>query len=217
MLLINPKLAAQFARSRDLQSLLESLDAVDTMDAKMFIYLVRTGRMYEYLMDNGFHGIRDTVKRKMFVVMYGSPAYHKYIPESVIFECMFPSVFERLQVIKGKITSRSADKFKSYKRLAILLQTIESHVVLDCISKRIGRECPDAAIITIHDSVMTRYMITETERVTAIMDDELTKFVGYAPTLHIDHPKTIDGAITEMLTKANARRKGRKLKEGIKE
>ncbi len=105
-----------------------------------------------------------------------------------IFEKWFPSVYERFTIIKGHTRG---NKFESFKRLAILLQSVEAFLVLDTILPRIYKEHPDTIAVTIHDSVMTSIMTNDVEAVRAIMENELTNFVGFAPTLKIENKKKV--------------------------
>jgi hypothetical protein len=73
-----------------------------------------------------------------------------------------------------------------YQRFAILLQSIEAHLMLDIILKRISQEHPGTIAITIHDSILTGLYTNNVEAVAQIMKEEFTKFVGFTPVLKID-------------------------------
>jgi len=93
----------------------------------------------------------------------------------VIFNELFPTVYNIFYRIKS-----GPDK-KDYTLLAKLLQAIESYLVLKVICKRISIERPDVFFTTIHDSICTT---EENEAyVTSVMHEELTKAIGYPPTL----------------------------------
>jgi len=66
----------------------------------------------------------------------------------------------------------------------ILLQQIESHLVLQVITKRIARERPTMPLFTIHDSIVT----TEGNEnyVQEIIIQEMKKAVGFGPGLRIE-------------------------------
>lgn len=181
ILLTDPGKVARFAKNRKLRMLLDSLYSIDSMDVKMFVYLTIKGKLYEYLMDNGFANNRKEVKRQLFIIMFGPGSY--WSKQHEIFYNYFPEVFERFSIIKGK---SKGNKFESYKRLAILLQTVESYLVLDVILNRIYIEKPGTIALTIHDSVLTSILTSDVDSVAKIMNEVLTGFVGYAPTLKIE-------------------------------
>ena len=74
-------------------------------------------------------------------------------------------------------------KRKNYKNLPIRLQRIEAEGVLNHCCKRIDKEYPNAPIFTIHDSVLTT--MEYQKNVQRIMNEELTKFVGFPPKLSL--------------------------------
>jgi hypothetical protein len=80
--------------------------------------------------------------------------------------------------------------FKNIKKgdktvLARLLQNIDSYLFIDVIAKRIAKELPNAPIYTIHDSIATTK--SNALRVQHIIEEELTKAVGYKPTLETEY------------------------------
>jgi hypothetical protein len=103
-----------------------------------------------------------------------------------IFIKSFPTVHKIFSKVRGH---EKGDKFNNYKRFAILLQRIESYLMLDVILKRIYKELPDTIAITIHDSIMTGILTNNVEAVRKIMADELTFFVGFRPQIKIEGVK----------------------------
>jgi len=182
ILLTDPGKVSPFAKSRELSMFLQTLKKAESMDVTIFNYLVFNGKLYEFLMEKGFAKDRRETKRQLFIVMFGPVTY--WSKQHEIFESWFPSVYERFAIIKGHARG---NKFKSYKRFAILLQSIEAHLVLDIILTRINKEHPLTIAITIHDSVMTSILTSDVEAVQKIMNDELTKFVGYRPSLKVEN------------------------------
>ena len=100
-----------------------------------------------------------------------------------VFAELFPEVHRIFSIVRG---DERGDKFKSYKRFAILLQKIESHIILNIILKRINTDQPNIIAVTIHDSIMTSIYTDHVQIVYRIMEEELFKFVGYKPTLKIE-------------------------------
>jgi hypothetical protein len=75
-------------------------------------------------------------------------------------------------------------KKEGKSHLPILLQQIESHLVLRVITKRIARENPCIPLFTIHDSIVTT---TGNEKyVQGIVIQELEKAIGFAPQLRVE-------------------------------
>jgi hypothetical protein len=100
-----------------------------------------------------------------------------------IFMDNFPNVHRIFSKIRGRA---KGDKFENFKRFAILLQTIEAHLILNIIVKRICKELPGAIVMTIHDSIMTGINNDHIEAIMKIMIDEFTRFVGYPPRISVE-------------------------------
>jgi hypothetical protein len=100
-----------------------------------------------------------------------------------IFKDRFPTVHRIFSKVRG---SEKGDKFSNYKRFAILLQSIESYMMLDVILKRIYRELPGTIAITVHDSIMTGVLTNNVEAVKKIMIEELIFFVGHRPQIKLE-------------------------------
>lgn len=181
ILLRQPQKAAPFAKSHQLSMLLQTLKGIESMDVIMFIYLVNKGNLYEFLMGAGFSQDRKKAKRQLFIIMFG-PAYY-WSKQHEIFEKWFPLVYERFNCIKGHT---KGSKFENYKRFAILLQSVEAHLILNVILRRINTEHPETIAVTIHDSVLTSDTTNDVKQVQGIMEKELTSFVGLPPTLKVE-------------------------------
>lgn len=148
-----------------------------------YINLVVRGQLYEFLqshfqMETGLNFVeRKEVKKAVFQVLFTD---NRYIGQETakpkrLFKALFPEVYEVFSAIKRE------DK----TLLPRLLQSIESYLIVNIIAKRISIEYPDAPIFTIHDSITTTdEYIDVVER---IMTEELTKAIGYAPTLDRQH------------------------------
>ena len=72
-------------------------------------------------------------------------------------------------------------------QLSVLLQQIESYLVLKIICKRITNEKPRLPIFTIHDSVVTT--AGHEEYVDAVIKEELEKAIGIPPAYKIEYWK----------------------------
>ncbi len=148
-------------------------------DVRHYISLVESGYLYNFFstqckkkLNITFRSRRE-VKDAFFPVIYGSISY--MTDYKILFKELFPCVLRVFNEIK-----------KTNKRdLPILLQTIESDIILGVICKRIDQEKPILPIFTIHDSVVTtsgneKYIAT-------VMEEELFKLTGLKPKLTIEY------------------------------
>jgi len=94
----------------------------------------------------------------------------------------FPAVTKLFSIIKTAF--RGGDK-DQHNRLACLLQSIESEIILHRCCKRIWEEGEHKIpVFTIHDSIVTT--VDNLEFVKRIMEEELTRNIGLAPSLSIE-------------------------------
>lgn len=151
-------------------------------DFQAYKKLVRNGEFYKHmqtLIQNELginYGDKKEVKAAMFQVLFTDNQYigQKDARPKRIFQKLFPSVYKLLSMIKKK------DK----RNLPILLQQIESHLILKVIIKRIARERPFIPLFTIHDSIVTT---TGNEGyVREIIIQEMKKAVGFGPRLRVE-------------------------------
>lgn len=167
----------------------ESAVNTGVSDISVFNEKVTTGIIYEFIIDalkNGTPSIninRPTAKTMVFTVLFSD---NRFIgqPEAYpkrLFKELFPSVYDIFAQIKRK----------SHNSLAILLQKIESHLMLDFVAARITKECPKLPIFTIHDSIVTT---TGNEQyVSRIICEEMQRCIGVQPKLKLEYwsPKVI--------------------------
>ena len=109
--------------------------------------------------------------------------YPKIKKARQIFIKSFPKVHRIFSKVRGH---EKGDKFQNFKRFAILLQRIESFLMLNIILKRIYKELPGTIAVTVHDSIMTGVLTNNVEAVRKIITEELTLFVGIAPKTNIE-------------------------------
>lgn len=195
---------------KDLTGMRESIMMLDSsrtltrLDVSTNLYknLVVKGELYEYLwpalrekasvdfLEKWGERLssRDSVKREMLRIMYCSNAViqQPFYETSKDFENLFPPVGRIFKTVKQETESsiiwvNGRMKRVGYKRLPILLQRIESHLLLKVICKKIAKERPDVPTFTIHDSIVT----TEENQayVTEVIRQVLTEKVGFPPTL----------------------------------
>ena len=116
--------------------------------------------------------IRKDIKPIMFSVLFSSNRHHDKMKD--YFKELFPSVYELFCTIKrtGK------------EKLPILLQHIESVLMLEMVSKRISKEKPSLPIFTIHDSIVT--IKGYEDYVELVMQEEFFNLIGIIPSLEIE-------------------------------
>jgi len=123
---------------------------------------------------------RTDVKKKMMVTLYDKK--HK-LQSFKRFQEFFPREAKLISAFHG-----IGDKQDNY--LPILMQRLESRLMLDIVCKEVSIQLPDAPIIPIHDSIMTTEKYQD--RVRDIMHDTLSKYTGVSPGLKIENDSQED-------------------------
>ncbi len=190
IILTDPLKASTFAEKPAFAMVLQSLKVSHQQDVKNYISLVINGTFYEYLMSEfaseGLHLDRSETKRQVLRILFARNRNPKDVTNRrarEVFKLRFPTVHRIFSKVRG---NERGDKFTSFKRFAILLQRMESYLMLDVVLKRIYRELPDVVAITIHDSIMTGVMTNNVEAVKTILIEEMTNFVGFRPNVNLE-------------------------------
>ncbi|MCD4737452.1 MAG: hypothetical protein K8R53_15520 [Bacteroidales bacterium] len=118
---------------------------------------------------------RKDAKKLTFFIFYSSNQCYSTATEKQLFKRLFPPVYEIFSYFKKE----------EKNRLALLLQRIESHAILDIICGRISHERPELPIFTVHDSIVTT--VGNEDYVKSIMEAELIKYVSLKPTLKLEY------------------------------
>lgn len=151
-----------------------------TKDLELYLKSVNSGQFYEGFLMNilekypnlGYD--RDKCKTIIYQVLFSDNRYMS--DEKRIFKEIYPTAYKIFSFIKRR---------KKHKNdLSILLQNIESYLVIECCCRRIAMERPDCPIYTIHDSISTTE--ENLEYVKYVMVDEITKFIGVPPNLKVE-------------------------------
>jgi hypothetical protein len=185
IILTNPGKASILTNNHSFAMLLQSLKVSQKEDVKKYINLVINGQLYEFLMQK-FDLTRSETKIQVLKVLFARNRTPKDETDKrcrAIFRQHFPTVHQIFSKVRGR---ERGDKFKNFKRFAILLQRIEAYLMLEIILKRIDKELPGTIAITIHDSILTGVLTNNVEAVKKIMTDELKKFVGFRPQIKIE-------------------------------
>jgi hypothetical protein len=220
ILLTNPGKVSWMTKNPAFALLLESLKVSMNLDVKNYISLVVSGGIYEHLMaefaKEGLVLTRKETKVQMLRILFArnrSPKDETNKKCRAIFKDRFPTVHRIFAKVRGNETG---DKFTSFSRFAILLQRIESYLILDRILKRVYRELPGVVAITIHDSVMTGVLTSDVEAVRKIMLEEMTDFVGFEPQISIEGiTKEEEGINRQAVTLTNTMHKPLQLTDYI--
>jgi hypothetical protein len=190
ILLTDPGKVSWMTNNPAFALLLQSLKVSLNEDVKHYISLVISGNLYEYLMDEfskeGLILTRSETKLQVLRILFARnrmPKDETNRKARMIFKNRFPTVQRIFSKVRG---SERGDRYQNFSRFAILLQRIESYLMLDVILKRIYKELPGTIAITIHDSIMTGVLTDNVEAVKEIMIQELQKFVGFRPQIKIE-------------------------------
>lgn len=190
LILMNPAKVAFLTKNNAFSMLLQTLKVPQKQDVIRYISLVVNGLFYEYLMTEfskeGLQLTRSETKVQVLRILFARnrmPKEETNRKARQIFINLFPTVHLIFSKIRGP---EKGDQFTSFKRFAILLQRIESHLMLQVILKRIYRELPGTIAVTIHDSIMTGILTNNVEAVRKIMIDEMTFFVGFSPQIKVE-------------------------------
>lgn len=190
IILTNPGKVSWMTENPAFALLLQTLKVSTNQDVKNYISLVISGQLYEFLMDEfrkeRMNLSRYETKKQVLRILFASNRMPK---EEVNRKCrqIFVSDFPTVHRIFSKVRGHDkGNKFQNFKRFSILLQRIESYLMLDVILKRIYKELPKVIAITIHDSVMTGILTNDVEAVRKIITEELTIFVGFPPKIEME-------------------------------
>jgi|GEM_PF-4745641 len=117
---------------------------------------------------------RDEAKTQSHYILFGDPRKMSWAVGYNAFKKTFPTVAQLFCVLKSR----------SYNDLAILLQRIESELVIQKITKEFIKQFPGIPIYTIHDSIIT---ISEySTKLISISRDLSRKMIGVFPKIEVE-------------------------------
>ena len=185
--LINPTEEIQLIMDNSLLMYEKTLYHNDKQDVNTFIQLVTSGEFYQYLMNefdkNNIPYIdKDDFKKQLFTVFFGRNSA-KYVCRSVkLFANLFPNIYGLFEFIKRD----------EHNQLAILLQKIESHVILNRVAPQIIAQFPEMPFITKHDSLLPVYKSggfivpdKNIESIKGLIISEVKKVTGLTPFVRV--------------------------------
>jgi hypothetical protein len=146
-------------------------------DVQRYALSAISGQFYEDLMQLFSMNSRDEVKDLCFTVLFGRNDAIKYSKDLRRFRDAYPNVYRMFTEIKKD----------GHNRLSILLQRIESDVMLNYVAPAIMQRLPEVKFITKHDSVLpSRLLVSgETAGVASIMAEVIEEVTGLRPKLKI--------------------------------
>ena len=165
-----------------------SKDSTGFADVKTFREKVLAGTLYEYIAEEltnrhvAVFKTRNQLKAMIFMVMFSDNRFigQKDAEPKRIFRELFPNVYSVFKAIKRHGSNN----------LPIILQRMESRLMLDCVARRILKEKPGMPIYTIHDSIVCPE--GQQGYVAHVIHDECSKHLRVQPNLHYEfwRPRT---------------------------
>lgn len=155
--------------------------------------VVANGKMYETIAEACQSHLKKPISRNeaktlMFYLLFSSNKGRH--DDNIINQMkdifsneLYPQVAHLLKLIKHNYVGLGIKK--QHGRLACLLQSIESEIILHRCCKRIWEEGNhQVPVFTIHDSIATT--LENVEYVRTVMKEELDKAIGVMPTLSVE-------------------------------
>jgi hypothetical protein len=166
------------------------LEKIDIQEVKLYKNLTSTGNMYKKVMDwvknkTGKAIDKKKAKEMVFTVFFSKNDFFDAGAAWLkrLFAAEYPYVYGLFALIKTEFEEIAEEQ---HGRLACLLQSVESEIILNRVCKRIWREGKQQVpIFTIHDCVVTT--VGHETFVAKIMDEELTKCIGVPPSLEVEY------------------------------
>ena len=128
---------------------------------------------------------REQAKKQTMTLLFGDPKSCKimYLDAFKTFKSHYPDVAHLFELFKSRPVDDS--KATHYEDFAILLQRIESHMILNMITKKFHQTFTNAPLFTIHDCVVTD--LEHKEQLAEIINSELTRVIGAPPKVKFDN------------------------------
>jgi len=114
-------------------------------DTKKYFDLVKSGLLYDDIVENSNLEKRGDAKELIYKVLFGNNLKaNKKV--NCIFKKLYPSVYEYILEFK--------ESRKNYKELSHELQKMESNFVFNNVIKEIYDKYPEIILFTVHDSIV---------------------------------------------------------------
>ena len=132
---------------------------------------------------------KQKTKKRIINIFFDTGGYMYQNEARILFTQWFPqeaAFIEEVHKISRKLkVTKSKDNDAITNLLPILLQRIESMIMLEHVCRVISEELPDAPLLPVHDCIHTTPQYAE--QVRAIMERELTAAVGVKPGIKVEH------------------------------
>ena len=181
-------------RATDIRSDIKKLDFSDiSWDNDFYSMLVdraKAENMTDVFPD------RAATKRSVMMILFDDGWYKDDSKEFQLFSKWYPHETELIKLIKQLsriVKSNNPDPNAVTNILPILLQRVESKILLEEICEVISRELPNAPLLPVHDCIHTTE--EHVDAVTKILKRELSSIVGVVPGIKIEqynHQQTLN-------------------------
>lgn len=165
---------------------------------RQYLHLVKEGEIYEFLAiklnqaesnitKKHIEYLREDGKHLTFTLFFNPSKFGSLARD--IFRVSFPEVMSLFEDINTLFTHtrRECDNMRiPYKQntLAVLLQSMESHIFLDVICKNMKEKYPQIPLLTVHDAIGTNNEFIIPLKLE--MEEALQSIIGSEPTIKIE-------------------------------
>ena len=170
--------------------LVKSDESKASSNLELYCTLVDKGRLYSFISDRFFEetGARYNIsvpeeKKKIKQAFF----YTMYSPNNAfsdergqmkrIFKELFPTVYKIFALIKKK----------NHSHLPVILQLIESEIVVRRTARTLSERYPEMPLYTIHDNIATLANDEAKNIVWGELKEQCRDIIGLQPSLHVDY------------------------------
>jgi hypothetical protein len=156
-------------------------------DLELFCTIVDKGRLYPYISERyeertgtklnpNIPDEKKKLKDAIFLTFFSHNSFYKHRDAAMkrFFNELFPTVYRIFSLIKED----------GHERLPIILQLVESEIMLKRVAKSICKNKPKLPIYTIHDSIVT--LADHKEMVRDVVKREFYSAIGLEPSLSFE-------------------------------
>ncbi len=140
---------------------------VDKEELDKFIFLTKSGRYYQYLMDSLNIKNKKEIKEITYKILFGRNHHNSKYDK--MFRKIFPTIHNFIKIFKSKNND--------YRSLSHELQRMESNFIFNKVVKKIYEYSEDISIVTIHDSVIMKN--SDKDIVETIFKNELNSYFSF--------------------------------------
>lgn len=159
----------------EVAAVLRPLLAGCSADVLSFAGFCQSGQLYEVLQARANLPCRENAKRELYRdVLFGKP--HIRGPVTEAFETYWPCLLNAILQLKRQF---------GYKIIPLILQRLESRIMIDGACARLVREMPELPFLTIHDSILVPPRFAESVR--RLIEQEFRAY-GVGVSLRVKDP-----------------------------